>query len=397
VSPAGWLLLLAVVAAIGYVVWRRQRPAARRPITMPGGDDLSTLGLSEVRVRQGRPDGDEGPRSEAAPAGPPRAGARPATAAARPRPPAPADGPRPRPAAPYVRPGSALWPEGGRAAALALASLAEHAGGPAAVLVRDDEADAYTVEARAPAAGRPPEPVPAASCPLRRAPQDRALTRLQADDVDGIHAVVGTTGAVYTRALAAPPAAPAFLVVAAHGAPDADLLDRYADLLAALTALDPESAAGPSAADLPAEAPAARPADEPVVPRAEIIREEQGAAGRVGRPLAFALVTLADAEALLEGDPAALAEAEAALRDRLDAADGVRRVEPFGDLLFGAFLDLDPEGAAGWCDVLASGEPPLFIGAVAPADADPTAVRDAAAEALRDAYVKRRAQVVEAE
>ena len=403
VSTLGWLLLLVVVAAAGYVVFRRRRPVRRPAATAPpSGDDLTSLGLSEVRVRPA--DAPARAPADPDPVLPGRAAefepARPA--AQRTAPPAerrPAEAPeraRPRPSGPYVREGTALWPDGDRSAALLLASLAEHVGGPAAVVAYDADADAYVVEALAPA-GRSPEPVPAEACPLHRAPQDRVVTLLDADELDGLEAVTGG-GPVYARALAEPPAARAFLVASADGAGGPDALDRYADLLADLSALG--AAPTPAPADA-ASGPDAEPAlesDVPAaVPRADIIREEQEAARDADRPLAFALVTLADAEALLEGDPAVLAEAEAALRDRLGAADGVRRVEPFGDLLFGAFLALRPSGAADWCDALASGEPPLFIGAVAPADAAPEAVRDAAADALRDAYVKRRAQVVGAE
>ena len=53
-------------------------------------------------------------------------------------------------------------------------------------------------------------------------------------------------------------------------------------------------------------------------------------------------------------------------------------------------------GYQGPFDRLASGDPPLFIGAVAPADGDPTGIGDAAAQALRDAYDQRRTRVVEA-
>ena len=169
---------------------------------------------------------------------------------------------------------------------------------------------------------------------------------------------------------------------------DAAHADRYLAVLDALT-LEP---AAPEVG--PAEVPDA-PADAPV-PRADIIAEEQAAARDAARPLAFALVTLADAEErLTAGTPEAVAVAEAALRDRLEVAEATRRVEPFGDLLFGAFLDLAPAGTADWCGTLAASDPPLFIGAVAPADGDPHAVRDAAAEALRDAYDQQRTRVVE--
>ena len=375
----GWLLLLVALAAAGAVAVRRVRrgrplppPSSGRPLD--GADDLASLGLSEAR-----------------PAGPPS------------RPPSVTSAHRPSVLMPAareteprdidVRPGGVRLgdetPWNGRAVPLLLGSLSAHVRGQVAVVRRQD--GAYTVVARTD--GGPLAPVDAP-----------ALRPGVPADLDGgpLAALVGGRGrAEWVGDYA--------VLVGGDGA----AADRYLDVLAALTP-GAEPAATPTASGdgepLAASAdgsqatsgggsPAASGdrADASPVPRAVLIGQEQAAARADGRPLAFALITLADAEdRLVQGTPQDVAVAESALRLRLEAAEGVRRVEPFGDLLFGAFLDRDPPGTADWCDALAAGEPPLFIGAVAPADGDAADVRDAAAEALRDAYDKRGAQVVAA-
>jgi len=122
------------------------------------------------------------------------------------------------------------------------------------------------------------------------------------------------------------------------------------------------------------------------LPRSVILAGEIAAARAARRPLAFALVTRADAEALLDdtGDGAARAEAE--LAALLRAAPRVRRVESFGPLLLAAFLDAEPDQVPVWARSL--GGPPLHVGAVAPAAGDPEAVRRAAARALERAYAQ---------
>lgn len=379
---SGWFLSATLAAAVGASFWRR-RPAAPAP---PPDDDLASLGLSEVRVASPESEDSVDEAPEPAPVPPAPAAARePDEMKARP---VSAPRPRPRPSrsrmnAPYVREATPLWDGDGLAAGLLLASLAEHVGGPAAILRLDDEA--YVVEAFG-GDGDVPEAVEADGTPLHRAPQDRVVTHLDADHLDGLDAF-GPHGAC-VRALGEPPAQRVLLVVGlGEDVPDeatTQRIGRFADLLAEITTLDP---------------PAAEPDPvAPPVPRAQIIAEEQEACAEAGGPLAFALVTLAEAEDLLtRGTPEDVAIAEAALRDRLGGAPDVRRVEPFGDLLFGAFLDCDREGTAAWCDDLSRADPPLFIGAVAPADGDPQAIREAATEALRDAYDQQRAQVVEVE
>ena len=371
-STFGWLLLLLVAAAVVWVVvrGRRKAPAARPggPRAAPHGGDLQSLGLSEVRPRD--PNAPREP--EPARAVPPRpADAGRSDGAATPS----ADGVVARPARVPgaeggVAPDAALWPDGAEPARHLLASLAAHVGGAAGVLRYDDAAGAYVTDA---VAGAPlPAPLPAERCPLHRAPQDSELTLL--DDAGGMGPF---TGDVYVRALAAPPATRAFLVVAPRGGAAGDALGAvgaYADLLAEVSDLS---------------APPAPPS------RVAVIEQEQDAARDGGRPLAFALVTLAEAEDVLaRGEPAEVADAERRLRRRLAADDDVRRTEPFGDLLVGVFLDLEPDGVAAWCERTSAGSPALFIGAVAPVDGAAADVRAAAAAALRDAYDQQRTQVV---
>ncbi|MEM1116092.1 MAG: hypothetical protein AAF845_08335 [Bacteroidota bacterium] len=387
---------MTLVTALGAAFWRRSEPPRTPP---PPLDDLSSLGLSEVRVASPASDGDPEAEPDTSPEPAPEAGAPEAETTPDPEPaaaeavpsseamtarPVTAPRSRPRPSrsrmnAPYVAPDSDLWDGDGLAAGLLLASLAEHLTGPAAVLHHDPEAGVYTVDAFG-GDGDVPEAVEAEGTLLHSTPQDLVVTHLDADHLGGLEAF-GAGACV--RALDAPPSRRALLVVGVgEHAPDeatTALIGRYADLLAEITDLDEPEPAEPAAP----------------VPRAVLIEEEQAACAEAGDPLAFALVTLADAEALLTQDtPETVAAAEAALRDRLGEAPSVRRVEPFGDLLFGVFLDLDREGAAAWCRDLAQADPPLFIGAVAPADGDPQAVREAATEALRDAYDQQRAQVV---
>ena len=381
-SIVGWLLLLVLLAAVGAVAARRSRsplrdPADGRPSPAvrsgEATDDLASLGLSEARpaapsTRRDRVD--PSPRQPTV-----------LMPAAR----------EPEPRDIEVRAGGVRLGDGspwnGRAVPLLLGSLSAHARGHVAVVRR--EGDAYTVVARTDGGSVAPVEAPAVRA---HAPTDLDGGRLAG--------LVGGRG----RAV---PMGEYLVLIGGDGASS----DRYLDLLAALTpGAEPVGArrtdapaATPTATTPTATTPTATASAEPdadagsPVPRAVLIGQEQDAARADGRPLAFALVTLADAEDRLTQDPPeAVAAAESALRLRLEGAEGVRRVEPFGDLLFGAFVDRDPRGAADWCDALAAGEPPLFIGAVAPADGDAADVRDAAAEALRDAYEKRGAHVVAA-
>ncbi|WP_412068399.1 hypothetical protein [Rubrivirga sp. IMCC43871] len=376
----GWFFLLLVLAAVGVWAARQRRPKlpAHAP-PPPDPDALGSLGLSAPRPASARP----ADRDEARFTDDPGPVSRPSASVARPASTdrVDADGVSAvrtatrRPAGATVA-DDAPW--SGEAVPLLLASLAAHAGGRVAVVRHDG--DRHQVIARSDRGVLVPV---AGSALALDEPAD-----LRADDLGALSAIVGEDA----RAV---PLDDGRVLLVERGDASAD---RYADLLAALTEMPaPADAPTPLARD---DAPGPI-SDEQVetlrpVPRAEIIAQEQQGALDADRPLAFALVTLADAEVrLTQHTPEAVARAESDLRDRLETAPDVRRVEPFGDLLFGAFLDLAPADAADWCGTLASGEPPLFIGAVAPADGDPGAIRDAAAQALRDAYDQQRARVVE--
>ena len=407
VSAVVWLLLLLVVVAVAAVAVLRQREAPPARPAGRGGDDLTSLGLSEVRAR---PVGERSaPDPTEAAVVPPAAGAR--AHVTLPAIPDQRGGDRARPAAPRVARAEGPWE--GEAVPHLLASLAAHVGGRVAVVRHDG--DRFRVEARSD--GGALEPVRGRALGLR------GPATLRADELGGLAALVG----LEARAV---PLGERVVLVSGEG----PAADRYLDLLAALTPGAAPEAPLPDllGADLapvetprdvePPADPAALEAEDDLpldpddpdetgldetglddagleaapVPRAVLIGEEQAAAREAGRPLAFALVTLADAEErLMRHAPEAVSEAEAALRDRLEAAPDVRRVEPFGDLLFGAFLGLDRPGAAAWCKALSESDPPLFIGAVAPADGDPAAVRAAAVQALQDAYDQRGSRVVE--
>lgn len=362
----GWLLFLVLCAAIGVAVLRLRKPSLPRRSDEPLGDpnDLDRLGLSAARPAAAPSVRDERQTARSDRGHDPIL------------PPAPA-----RPSVESPRPGGVRLsddaPWAGRAVPLLLGSLSAHTRGAVAIVRHD--AKAYNVLARTD--GGPLTPV------------RRARLRLDgpelfsAGDLDGLSILVG--GGAW-----AVPMGDYTILVAGEGA----ALDPYLALLADLTP-GVDLAVSDSSDDL-TEAEIAGEAEETgatPVPRAVLIGEEQQAARDDQRPLAFALVTLADAEdRLTQDDPTEVAAAESALRLRLESADGVRRVEPFGDLLFGAFLDRDPQGMADWCTELSAADPPLFIGAVAPADGEPTAIRDAAAEALRDAYDRRGARIVAA-
>ena len=369
----GWLLFL-VLCAVGATVAVRVRrslpPPPAPPDTLGDPDDLDRLGLSAARPATSRR---EAPRVEPVARQPEPWKSETPHEAARPREAEPPGGVRMGEEAPW----------NGRSVPLLLGSLSAHARGPVAVVRRED--DGYRIVARTD--GGPLTRVRAAPLSLD------GPTDLGAGALGGLAALVG--GAARVTPLGD-------LLVLVGG--DGTATDAYLDLLAVLTpttvvarppSTDARAETGPGGS--PDEASPDAPVASGPVPRAVLIAEEQESARAAGQPLAFALVTLADAEErLTRDDPAGVAAAESSLRLRLEAADGVRRVEPFGDLLFGAFLERDPQGTAAWCDALSAADPPLFIGAVAPADGEPRAVRDAAAEALRDAYDRRGARIVAA-
>ncbi len=282
--------------------------------------------------------------------------------------------------------------------------------------------------------------------PLHRVPQDGVLSLLGHGAALPYHDAPRQT---LVQTLAEAPHARVLLVAdVPPGAPDIDgataaLVSGYADLLAGLTraplAPDSETASTPDLPDVPDEAvldeddvpgdampdadtpnagipddagaaepeenatealtpdateapPAdgtvARPGTRRAAPRTSrgiILTGEIDAARRDRRLLVFALVTLADAETVVRAGDAGVVRAEAALRQRLTAARAVRRVEPFGSLLFGVFLDAEGPEVVQWAERLSAQGHPLLVGAV-PATGSEESVRAAATEALQSAY-----------
>ncbi|GAB5536897.1 MAG: hypothetical protein Rubg2KO_31460 [Rubricoccaceae bacterium] len=283
-----------------------------------------------------------------------------------------------------------------------LRSLAVSLGGGVAVLRHED--DAYAIDALVGVPGvRTPRPLKADDHPLHRVPQDTVLSMLGPESRRTLRYYAepeAAVGQAVARALAEPPARRVLLVADVPPGQD-DLSDdalaliaRYGDLLAALSHLDDDPASGDEAsapasstedtADLPEDT--ADPSDNSeVLPRAVVIQNQIDAAQEADHPLAFALVTLAAADAVLRGDPERVATAEAELRGRLDG-DAVCAIEPFGDLMLGVFLNASSDDALAWAAALADTEPPLLVGLVPSVTEEPDAIRAAATEALEEAY-----------
>ena len=131
-------------------------------------------------------------------------------------------------------------------------------------------------------------------------------------------------------------------------------------------------------------------------PRREIIAEEMEHAQAHDRSLAFALVYLNRAEALADAGEEAVADAEAALERRLRSETPEGRVERFGELTYGVFLETDAAQAEAWAarvqDQLAQ-EAGALEGGVAIGMAllgerhhSPDALRSDATKALQAAY-----------
>ncbi|MEM6784089.1 MAG: hypothetical protein AAF624_10210 [Bacteroidota bacterium] len=132
------------------------------------------------------------------------------------------------------------------------------------------------------------------------------------------------------------------------------------------------------------------------VARRVIVAEEMERARARQYPLALALVHRTDAEAVADGGPAAVEQAEATLRQHLDhtlaLADG--RVEPFGELLYGVFYYGRAADVEAWVELVrttpaSGGETlPLTIGVALYGDRHQTSeqLRGDAVQALADAY-----------
>jgi len=320
----------------------------------------------------------------------------------------------------FIRSNSPLWPDNADAIRHLLRSLAVSLSGGVAVLRHED--DAYSIDALIGVPGvRTPRPLHADDHPLHRVPQDTVLSILGPESRRTLSYYAepeAAVGQAVARALAEPPARRVLLVADVPPGQD-DLSDdalalitRYGDLLATMTHLEddahpgddtpasstdekaPEDEGDPDASptdeDAPVEEtdspkPEASLDDSDVLPRAVVIQRQIDAANDADHPLAFALVTLAAADAVLRSDSERVAKAEADLRERLDG-DSVRAIEPFGELMLGVFVNASSDDALAWAAALADTEPPLLVGLVPSATDDPDAIRAAATEALEEAY-----------
>ena len=309
----------------------------------------------------------------------------------------------------FIRPDSPLWPDNANAVRPLLRSLAVTLGGGVAVLRHDD--DAYTIDALVGVPGvRSPRPLKADDHPLHRVPQDTVLSILGPESRQSLNYYAepeAAVGQAVARALAEPPARRVLLVADVPPGEDElsddalELVGHYGNLLAALTTLEDETATSPMEEAVPDEeatwtedpsedasesaSSTEESHEEEVLPRAVVIQNHMDAATAADRPLAFALVTLAAADAVLRGDPERVAKAEADLRARLEG-DLAQAIEPFGDLMLGVFLDATPDEALAWAGALADTEPPVLVGLVPSATDTPETVRASATEAIEEAY-----------
>lgn len=279
-------------------------------------------------------------------------------------------------------------------------SLAAYLKGTVAVLRASD--GQYHVDALSVAKSLAPRPIPRDGSPIDKIVADGGLTELNAAarsalsyHLDPAEAV----GQAVAIGLAAPPARRVLLI--ADTPPGAEpiteqsarLILQYAGILAGLSDLEEPPAAdepadtdqtdgtvldtaepppadefdesealhepsavddeGVSASDVPVPPetakttvePSVEPSVEedpfapPPVPRLSILDEEVLSAERTSRTLSFGIVTLDNAEEVLQGDATLIAAESAALQERLESCPLVRRVETFGDLIVGIFLN----------------------------------------------------------
>lgn len=142
-------------------------------------------------------------------------------------------------------------------------------------------------------------------------------------------------------------------------------------------------------------------ANQRTVPtRRSIIADEMTRARAASRPLALALVYRADAEAIAEDGPDAVAAAERELRLHLEDHPHEARIERFGEQMYGVFLHDDAPALESWADDVrdraeAKGLP-LVIGVARLGDrhADADALRADAANALQEAFAAQEPVVI---
>ncbi|MEM1055533.1 MAG: hypothetical protein AAGI52_08390 [Bacteroidota bacterium] len=193
----------------------------------------------------------------------------------------------------------------------------------------------------------------------------------------------GAIGETAVRALAPAPAPRRLLIVDVPAEYPLDsraerLLDRYADLLADVLGL-------------PTDPPPPEPTESPSGPMdaaMEALGAEIATARETGRSIALALVVPYEAEALQEADPEAVAEREAALRQRVASVPGTLDTLPMGALVVGAVCDAEADRAEHWVRDLARSGTPLRIGMAlyGPRHVTPDLLRQDAVRALSETY-----------
>lgn len=142
-------------------------------------------------------------------------------------------------------------------------------------------------------------------------------------------------------------------------------------------------------------------ANQRTVPtRRSIITEEMNRARKQERPLALALVYRADAEEVAEDGPDAVAAAERELRLHLEDHPHHGRVERFGEQMYGVFLQDHTAALEAWADDVrdraADKGLPLVIGVAQLGErhGDADALRADAANALQEAFAAQEPVVI---
>ncbi|NBB74972.1 MAG: hypothetical protein GVY35_15060 [Bacteroidetes bacterium] len=431
---AGALLVAAVVVVV-VRMWRRYQEAVRfqreEGQSAPRHPELSELGIMEVRPRDEAASGPEEPPPEAATApaeSTPSASAEDAASPSGRAPTRTTQEPEPASATEPADDGSdAPAPEAEDAPAASgeqsesdpvlqpylqalRAATESHA---ACLLVQEDVTLSYRIEAAASrAAALRRTGTFETTDPLLSANMTQVEVTVQPVGRDGVDpAQLGyyeTTPPLAQVAMAPVPTPSAastyFLVLDATDThlnhPRAKkLITHFADLLGLL--IESETSPRPSPApDRALDAEDAKPR-----PRREIIAEEIQDAQRRSSPLALALVHLNQSERLAQEGTAVVADAESALRTRLERSAPRSRVERFGELTYGVFYNGDVTDVEPWAERLQEemdGVGGLLTGGVSIGVAmlredaqSPKQLRENATEALRMAYETGTCTIVE--
>lgn len=355
---AGLFFVLALLALVGLALQRSRRRAARPsvPVDPPRSreEELRALGISEIRPRSGpsRPEPAPEPPSEEPPASldvvegevaggaaaTPESGPLPSRAAA------PASDPPPRSVLP-VADDHPFWQVHSPTALTSfLRALWAATEVQTAVLAVAEEDGTYTLlDARSHLTNLHKEGRLPADCFLRVASAQRPITILTEKDplVRDLpyYRTPQHVGEVAILPVPWREGRPVYLVadLAADAPPFTErqraLLLGFAELLRTMLA-HPPAAAG----------------TRPLPTRRAVIAEEMARARADGRPLALALVYPVEGEAVAERGETAVAEAERTLRLALEDLVHHGRLEPFGELMYGAFLHDDPPTLARWAE-----------------------------------------------